>query len=283
MMIEWKENLINELAHKRCVIFIGSGISVTAKNDKGQSPLTWGSFLEKACSLSNGTSDSFIKEMIEKENYLLALQAIKETSDPGEYSNFLKENFSRPGFEPSTLHKVIKEINSKIVITTNFDNLYELNCRHGYTVANYYDPITKIISTIKSPENLIIKAHGSIEDTNRIIFTQKEFYNAKKDHADFYKIIKALFLTHTVIFLGYSLNDPDINLLLEIASHSNTYSNPHYVISLTGTSEEMKKHWLECYNIYTLEYGPTYNELEKNITNLKDKVLEYRGMLSLPQ
>ncbi|WP_223553894.1 SIR2 family protein [Lysinibacillus sphaericus] len=283
MMIEWKENLINDLAHKRCVIFIGSGISATAKNKQDESPLTWGKFLEKASSLSNGSSNEFIQDMIKKENYLLALQAIKESSDPGDYSNFLKDNFSRPGFEPSALHNAIKEINSKIVITTNFDNLYELNCRHGYTVANYYDPITKIISTIKSPENLIIKAHGSIEDTNRIIFTQKEFYNAKKEHADFYEIIKALFLTHTVVFLGYSLNDPDINLLLEIASHSNTYSNPHYVVSRVGVTEELKKHWLDCYNIYTLEYGPKHENLEENVIELKEKVLEYRRRLNLPQ
>lgn len=283
MLIEWKENIIKELAYKRCVIFIGSGISAGAKNSEGKTPLTWSKFIEEACKLSDGSSDDYIKDVLKKENYLQALQAIKESSDPGDYADFLKENFSRPGFEPSITHQAIKDINSKIVVTTNFDNIYELNCRHGYTVANFYDPISKIISTIKSPENLIIKMHGSIEDTNRIVFTEKEYYIAKKENAEFYDLLKALFLTHTFLFLGYSLNDPDINLLLEIASHSNTHSNPHYVVAKEGTSRELKKHWLDCYNIFTLEYGPAYENLEENILNLKDKVLEVRSSLNLPQ
>ena len=38
----WPDNLVEELAYRRCLIFLGSGISATAKNDAGESPDTWG-------------------------------------------------------------------------------------------------------------------------------------------------------------------------------------------------------------------------------------------------
>ena len=43
----WPDNLVEELAYRRCLIFLGSGISATAKNDAGESPDTWGAFLNE--------------------------------------------------------------------------------------------------------------------------------------------------------------------------------------------------------------------------------------------
>ena len=34
----WPDNLVEELAYRRCLIFLGSGISATVKNDAGESP-----------------------------------------------------------------------------------------------------------------------------------------------------------------------------------------------------------------------------------------------------
>ena len=47
----WPENLIEELAYRRCIIFIGAGISATAKNASGETPVIWEDFLKKAVSL----------------------------------------------------------------------------------------------------------------------------------------------------------------------------------------------------------------------------------------
>lgn len=284
MRIVWNDNLINELAYKRCVIFIGSGISANSITSDGKSPLVWGDFINKAKSLASPNSIEFIDLMLTQKNYLQALQVVKDTSDPGEYANLLRETYSRPNFAPNEIHKAIKDINSKIVVTTNFDKIYENHCNeHGYTIANYYDPPSKIISNIKSPENLIIKAHGTIDDVNTLVFTESEYYKAKKEYPFFYEILKSLFLTHTILFVGYSLNDPDINLLIEFATYSNTSTNPNYVVCLQGVPDEVKRHWKDCYNIYALEYGPEYINLEGNILELRDAVITRRAEWNLPQ
>ena len=91
----WPDNLVEELAYRRCLIFLGSGISATAKNDAGESPDTWGAFLDNVKSKMKNPSDDdkkFVEDMLKKQNYLLALQAISDLCDSGEYSNL---NYSR--------------------------------------------------------------------------------------------------------------------------------------------------------------------------------------------
>ena len=92
----WPDNLVEELAYRRCLIFLGSGISATAKNDAGESPDTWGAFLDNVKSKMKNPSDDdkkFVEDMLKKQNYLLALQAISDLCDSGEYSNYLKNQY----------------------------------------------------------------------------------------------------------------------------------------------------------------------------------------------
>ena len=140
----------------------------------------------------------------------------------------------------------------------------------------------KIISSIKSPENVIIKAHGSIDNVNDIIFTSEQYYNAKRQYPEFYKLLEALFSTYTAIFLGYSLSDPDINLILENIATSSSPSNPHYVVVKTGLPKQLKEHWQKTYNILCLEYGSDLNDLGENIFDLKEQVLTLRGERKIP-
>ena len=48
-----------------------------------------------------------------------------------------------------------------------------------------------------------------------MIFTHKQYSNARCNYSSFYKLIDSLILTHTFIFLGCAIDDPDIELTLE--------------------------------------------------------------------
>lgn len=254
----WPDNLVEELAYRRCLIFLGSGISATAKNDAGESPDTWGAFLDNVKSKMKNPSDDdkkFVEDMLKKQNYLLALQAISDLCDSGEYSNYLKNQYLRGRYKPSRVHELIKDLDSKIVVTTNFDKLYEGLCHEPEYITFDYTNTRSIIGSIKAPENIIIKAHGSIDDTEKLIFTAKQYYQAQEKYPEFYHLMTALFLTHTVVFLGYSLNDPDINLLLQFLHNTANSSCPHYMIDKKGNKPQLIKHWKDTYNVSLLEYG----------------------------
>lgn len=280
----WPENLIEELAYRRTVIFLGSGISATAKNEEGKSPYTWGEFLEMSKALLNNPAESdmqFINDRIEKEDYLLALQAIYKLSDKGVYTKFLKDNYTRGGYKPSASHKAIKEIDSRILITTNFDKIYDNLCNEETYVTHNYNDSSSIITAIKSPENLIIKAHGTIDAPSNIIFTSQQYFEIQQNHPEFYSLLQALFLTHTVLFLGYSMHDPDITLVMQSIKNITGQGSPHYILIKEGASNHLIEHWEYQYNISAITYGPSYDNFEENIIDLKNKVVglrEERGM-----
>ncbi|MEC1478879.1 SIR2 family protein [Bacillus haynesii] len=283
--IDWPENLIEEIAYRRSILFLGSGVSATAKNDDGNSPETWGDFLQNIKSLITNPKQEdmeYIDRMIDQENYLLALQAIYDLCDTGAYSKYLKDNFARGGFKPSLVHKAIKDIDSKIVITTNFDKIYDNLCNQPQYVIYDYQKTKSIISNIKSPENVIIKAHGSIDDTDEIIFTAKQYFEKQQLFPDFYSLLKSLFQTYTVLFLGYSLSDPDINLVLQTIRNTSNAASPHYIVVKKGISRHLMKHWEETYNIRCLEYGPDHEKFGENIEELKNLVLGLRDERQIP-
>lgn len=281
----WPDNLVEELAYRRCLIFLGSGISATAKNDAGESPDTWGAFLNNVkLKMKNPSEDDkkFVEDMLKKQNYLLALQAIADLCDSGEYSNYLKSQYLRGKYKPSKVHELIKDLDSKIVVTTNFDKLYEGLCHEPEYLTFDYTDTRSIIGSIKAPENIIIKAHGSIDDTEKLIFTAKQYYQAQEQYPEFYHLMTALFLTHTVVFFGYSLNDPDINLLLQFLHNTANSSCPHYMIDKKGNKPQMVKHWKDTYNVSLLEYGDDYSCLESSLEELRDLVFELRAEREMP-
>ena len=281
----WPDNLVEELAYRRCLIFLGSGISATAKNDDGESPDTWGAFLDNVKSkMKNPSGDDkkFVEDMLKKQNYLLALQAIADLCDSGEYSNYLKSQYLRGKYKPSKVHELIKDLDSKIVVTTNFDKLYEGLCHEPEYITFDYTDTRSIIGSIKAPENIIIKAHGSIDDTEKLIFTAKQYYQAQEKYPEFYHLMTALFLTHTVVFFGYSLNDPDINLLLQFLHNTANSSCPHYMIDKKGNKPQLIKHWKDTYNVSLLEYGDDYSCLESSLEELRDLVVDLREERGMP-
>lgn len=281
----WPDNLVEELAYRRCLIFLGSGISATAKNDDGESPDTWGAFLDNVKSkMKNPSGDDkkFVEDMLKKQNYLLALQAIADLCDSGEYSNYLKSQYLRGKYKPSKVHELIKDLDSKIVVTTNFDKLYEGLCHEPEYITFDYTGTRSIIGSIKAPENIIIKAHGSIDDTEKLIFTAKQYYQAQEKYPEFYHLMTALFLTHTVVFFGYSLNDPDINLLLQFLHNTANSSCPHYMIDKKGNKPQLVKHWKDTYNVSLLEYGDDYSCLESSLEELRDLVVDLREERGMP-
>lgn len=281
----WPDNLVEELAYRRCLIFLGSGISATAKNDDGESPDTWGAFLDNVKSkMKNPSGDDkkFVEDMLKKQNYLLALQAIADLCDSGEYSNYLKSQYLRGKYKPSKVHELIKDLDSKIVVATNFDKLYEGLCHEPEYITFDYTDTRSIIGSIKAPENIIIKAHGSIDDTEKLIFTAKQYYQAQEKYPEFYHLMTALFLTHTVVFFGYSLNDPDINLLLQFLHNTANSSCPHYMIDKKGNKPQLVKHWKDTYNVSLLEYGDDYSCLESSLEELRDLVVDLREERGMP-
>jgi len=284
-MIQWPQFLVQEIADRRCIFFIGAGVSSSAKAPDGSSPKNWNDFICTALEQISSPAKATIQRLIDQKNYLLALQGIVKKIGSGDYYKLINDHFNKPAYEPSDLHKVIYDLDVRLVITTNFDKIYEKYCHmqsaEGYKTISYDS--TSLIDDIRSDDRLIIKAHGSVNDINKMIFTKSQYHDAKRHAQNFYEVLKALFITNTVLFIGCSLNDPDVCLLLEEVNVIGSPAKPHYaLIKKEGQAEVAIEDWKECYNISVLEFGPTYENLTDDLRNLFDQVNHYRIRMRIP-
>ena len=125
MNIIWPSSLIDDIARRKSVIFLGSGISRQSRNLKGETPKGWLGFLEAAIArliYEKGTKVA-IKKLLKAQDYLTACQLIKDHSDNAAFHQFLKDEFQIPAFQSAPIHETIANLDSRIFATPNFDKI----------------------------------------------------------------------------------------------------------------------------------------------------------------
>lgn len=233
-MIEWPEELVSDIARRRSAIFIGAGVSMNSTNDRGERPRDWVSFLQHlADMISDETAKSAAKKCVEEGDLLTACEVAKNTLHTENFKRILLAEFAERRFQAAPIHRDIVEIDSRIVLTSNFDKIYDTAANSilsgDVLVKSYRD--NDIADIIRRPNRCIIKVHGSIDTPEDAIITRSDYAMMRNKYASFYRLLDALFLTHTFLFLGCSMNDPDLRLLLEDYSRRFGKAKPHYVVT----------------------------------------------------
>lgn len=279
--MDWNKSFVEELAARRCIIFMGSGVSAgcTAVQQE-KNPPDWASFLKLLLDhMPNGTDKDFASEEIEKEKFLDAAEVIISNISPPVFASILRNEFITPKYKPSGIHESILKIDPKIVITTNYDDIYDKYCANGdansgYNVCRYYE--SHLINDLRSPVRSIIKAHGCVNDPSLAVLTKYQYFKARQDYPNFFKVLDALFITHTIFFIGYSLSDPDIQLLLENTNITAPSAHSHYLVMRKDKMHDaLKTAAAKSYNLHFIEYTD-HTELADGLKELSDLVIEKR-------
>lgn len=288
-MIEWPDLLIDAIARRRCVVFLGSGISANARNIDGKKPPTWAEFL-KTVLINEEKKLQNVKDLLEKliniGDFLMACEVIINNIGERAFAEAVADEFRRPGYKHSDVHKLIFGLDSRIVVTPNVDKIYEQYALHEsdstIVVKSYYDD--DIAKYIRSKDYLLIREHGYVDDANKMIFTQKQYNIARCQYRTFYDLMDALILTHTFIFLGCGINDPDIKLVLENSNFSHCGCNPHYFVTEKGSFDlEIAKVLRSNRNLEFLEYNNsdgTHSRLIEDLKKLNEVVDGERKTIS---
>lgn len=229
-MINWPDDIIEDIARRKCVLVLGSGISKNSTNATGDRPKDWKEFLLDASNNIQGKSE--IRKQINSGDYLTACELIKLSIGRDAFNTLVKKEFLTPKFHHAPIHEHIYNLDSRIIITPNFDKIYDTYANatsHGSIIVKKYTD-SDIADCIRRPEHLIIKIHGTIETPDQLIFTRKDYAQARTQYRDFYHLIDALSLTNTFIFLGCGTNDPDIRLMLEDYSFKFANNKKHFIV-----------------------------------------------------
>lgn len=276
--MNWPRILVEDLHEKRCVVFIGSGISANATNDAGEHPPTWHKFLNKGIENLDKTVARVIKRCINKEDYLLACELLRKKLGRDNYNHLLQQSFQN-GYHWHDIHNDIYLLDAPIYITPNFDKIFDLHVSNetmgNTSIKNYYDD--NILDKIRCGNNLILKIHGTIDTEDKMIFTKADYVRARVEYSHFYRILESLILTKTFLFLGAGLNDPDIQLLFENVAFTYKNTRKHFFVIPDSTSKDILEIYKETMNLEFITYN-SKNEHEALKSGIKDLIAEVRNL-----
>lgn len=122
-MIAWDDDLIQAIGRRRSVIVIGSGVSRNSSNSQGKRPETWEGFLNAASSQLGDPSP--LPELIRQKDFLTACDIIRNKLGQQDFLSLIRKEYQQPGYIAADIHKYIYDLDSSIVISPNFDNIYE--------------------------------------------------------------------------------------------------------------------------------------------------------------
>lgn len=289
MTITWDTALIEELSGRRVIPFLGAGATMSCERKLdgrtvARTP-SWPSLIQMLADSANcSVADvAHIRSLVEKERYLDAAEIIRTGLTSQEYSRILTREFSN--IETGDLHSSIIRLDQRIVMTTNYDSAYEDLCtrgaaRDGYTMLNYYD--AGLVNRLRSPTRLILKLHGSVRHPEMTVLTRSDYFKARTRNPRFFGLVQSLFATNTLLFIGYSLSDPDVQLLLETSNIGGEDSFRHYAVVPEGSHEAVSRAISESYGINLIQYDASHGHavVTESLVRLADLVEAERGPAS---
>lgn len=272
--------------NEKLVIFVGSGVS-----NNSNIP-TWSGLIEafakemrydncNKCDIGKDSSNCnkcSKKYDFSQDEFLKIPQYYYDTDKSDNKENY-KEIIRRTlggDAESNEINNIIFELNPDHIITTNYDTLIE-NTRNPKN--RLYKCVYKDEDLLKQSNNhYIIKMHGDIDDLDSIVLKEKDYISYSQTHVLIETKIKSLLIDHTFLFVGYSLNDYNLKLILGwinyLAKENNVLEDRprNYIIQIDN---KPTKDYIEAYlkesNVYVINTNDLPKEIieKNNHINLK--------------
>lgn len=209
--------LIDQIKEGQVVLFLGSGASKGAIHPHGDSP-------PDGNQLRNLIVDKFLaKEFVGRPLDQVVEIAISE-SDLFTVQEYIYKIFNE--FKPSSFHKLIPAFKWAAIASTNYDLIIER--AYSDAVEKQQKPVVftkngeRIEEKLKTLDSVIyLKLHGcitNISDQNLpLILTPEQYVTHRKGRSRLFDRMKSLAYEYPILFVGYTLSDPDIrSIMLEL-------------------------------------------------------------------
>lgn len=242
------EDIRSSLKRNKLVIFVGAGVS------KNSNVPTWGQmvrvFAEKI---------GYPVERLSTNEYIRIPQyyyGMDDSDGHKEYYETLREIIS-PDAVPNILNELIANIHPKHIVTTNYDKLMD-------QVVPDYAIIRQDKDLFRAEaEHYLIKMHGDIDNIKDIVFKETDYLQYSETHRLMETFLKSLLIDHVFLFVGYSLNDYNLNTFTSwidfIAKEMNVKEDMHKNFFLSSSNQASERYLHRYYENRGLQVIDIYD------------------------
>lgn len=274
------EKLIDSYSKGRCGLLVGAGASAGAGL-----PLWTGLLqelidqIDKNLPQYRGNLDEYRQLAGDTSKSLMLSTELKEALGT-HFEDYVEERFYRARPQLTPLHTAFTKLNKlKFVITINYDTLIERAYRKekddDVPVCSFKD-VGAVQRYLSRHEFFILKAHGDASQSgNGVILTEHDYRTILYKERAYQSLLSAMFTMFTVVFVGASMTDPEINLLLRYIASTFQSSGPtHYALMPEEEITEVEKtRWFKDFNVQLIAISKQDNFAE--VQEFIEKLSEY--------
>lgn len=178
---------------KRLVFFVGAGVSIPSGMP------SWATSIKQIKKRMKG---------ILQDDALKISQYYYVQHGKRDYNRLMWAVFKYQKTLPTNhIHRELFKFQVKTIVTTNYDHLLEEAAKENYRVFDVIGQDSDLAYGFA--ENKIIKMHGDFEHDN-FVLKEDDYLHYERNFRLLTAYIKALIAENTMIFIGYSFNDPDL-------------------------------------------------------------------------
>ncbi|WMT92639.1 SIR2 family protein [Pelagibacterium sp. H642] len=201
------EVLADAVRKRKAILFVGAGVSISVGLP------SWDFLIEhmiESLDLSpEEVEDNSISHQTLAEYYMVRMGGI------GPLRSWMDREWkvSEESVQASRVHQLIVELDFPRIYTTNYDRNLEI----AYKCQNKpYHRIANARDFAAAPDEVtqIVKFHGDFDDDDSMVLAEADYFRRLAFDSPLDTKFHADALGHTLLFIGYSMTDINIRLLL---------------------------------------------------------------------
>jgi hypothetical protein len=208
--------LLSYVRQRKCALFVGAGLSRPAGYPG------WGELMRLVVGETGRLarmSTTELEALLEAGKFADVADQCRELLGRTWFSKVLRRHLAQDRQPPEATHRAIVQTPYACIVTTNFDTLledaYGLWSEVGVPKAPTGVGLGRQGTLLLDGAFFVLKAHGTIHDDASMVFTTEDYRRFIHQNAAFTAMMSAILLSHAILFVGYSLSDPNFRLLLD--------------------------------------------------------------------
>jgi|GEM_PF-4765505 len=220
--------LIKRVIDESLVAYLGGGASIAAGLPR------WGELIDEIIKLLRKLPEEADNlrsiTTLYNEGSLPHCSELIEILSRQEVRDYIVKRYAVSNVRATSIHKEVSRIPFSFVFSTNYDCLMESVFPKKVPKITWKSG-NELFTNLKDNRFSIVKMHGSVSDKKSIILTKSQYYKSDSSKV-LQEALEYLFSYKTVLFIGSSLKDPNLQRILKHTrlTHGDHHFGPHYAI-----------------------------------------------------